>query len=207
MKHSICKSEHTLVPWTMFRTPPGKPASIANSASIIEAPAGSQQETKPQISKFPWKEWEYSISCNDSITILHNMQWDIEGWKISMSWWGLKNKRLMAPKTFPVAGVSTKATNYQHSWLEKERTYTSSHWDEKVRNHKLKFINHHLDLSLKASEQKYFHMWLQLGTSAAIQKLNNHRSSHSDRESKDEWGPSWELYNVQESGHDIGIRG
>ena len=35
---------HTLVPWTMFSTPSGKPASAANSARIIEAP--KKQERK-----------------------------------------------------------------------------------------------------------------------------------------------------------------
>lgn len=34
----IVKLGLTLVPWTIFKTPLGKPASIANSASIMQAP-------------------------------------------------------------------------------------------------------------------------------------------------------------------------
>lgn len=37
------KVELTLVPWIMFRTPLGKPASIANSANVKQAP--DQQKT------------------------------------------------------------------------------------------------------------------------------------------------------------------
>lgn len=32
------KVNYTLVPWTIFKTPSGKPASIANAARIIEVP-------------------------------------------------------------------------------------------------------------------------------------------------------------------------
>jgi hypothetical protein len=42
-KRAIVEQNHTLVPWTMFKTPSGRPASIANSASIIEAPVTTRK--------------------------------------------------------------------------------------------------------------------------------------------------------------------
>lgn len=37
---------HTLVPWTIFKTPSGRPASLANLASIIEAPIRKEGRTQ-----------------------------------------------------------------------------------------------------------------------------------------------------------------
>lgn len=56
----MLKSEHTRVPWTIFNTPSGKPASIANSASIKEAPEGTQQHsllTKVTVNETSYEYW------------------------------------------------------------------------------------------------------------------------------------------------------
>jgi hypothetical protein len=57
LNRRVLKEEKlTWVPWTIFKTPSGKPASIANAASIIAAPE------RNKISHINNKNIEHSIS-------------------------------------------------------------------------------------------------------------------------------------------------
>lgn len=48
----------TLVPWIIFRTPSGKPASIANSARIIEAPKKEKKMKIRRTEKLINSKWK-----------------------------------------------------------------------------------------------------------------------------------------------------
>ena len=67
--------KHTWVPWTIFKTPSGKPASNANSASITEAP-GKAPKRKHRPSDYDC--WDYLEIINQG-SWQRNREFIIEG--------------------------------------------------------------------------------------------------------------------------------